>query len=109
MSANRLRRRVEGVQAREVVGDTLVLDLESGQIHQLNETAGFIWRHCEAAPSVEELAQLLVTRFEVGQDRAMTDVTETLGQLRQLNLLVEAPGDRSGLRREPGNGDGECD
>jgi hypothetical protein len=75
---------------REVVGDILVLDIESGRIHQLNETAGFIWRNCEEEPSVERLAELLASAYEVGQDTAVRDVSETLRLLRELNLVVEA-------------------
>lgn len=85
-----LRRRRDGIQVREVVGDTLVLDLESGRIHQLNETAGFIWRACDEAPSVEELAGRLASAFEVGHDVALRDVAETMARLQALNLLVEA-------------------
>jgi hypothetical protein len=84
-----LRRRIDGVMIRQVVGDILLLDTESGQIHQLNETAGFIWRRCEDAPSVEGIAELLAMEFEVRQDIALKDVAETLSKLRALNLVVE--------------------
>jgi PqqD family protein of HPr-rel-A system len=84
-----LRRRREGVMVREVVGDMLLLDSESGEIHQLNETATFIWRNCEEAPSVERLAGMLASEFDVAHDVAARDVEEALGRLRALNLLVE--------------------
>ena len=84
-----LRRRREGIMIREVVGDLLLLDSESGEIHQLNETATFIWRNCEEAPSVEALAAMLASEFDVAHDVAARDVEDALGRLRALNLLVE--------------------
>ena len=83
------RRRREGVLVREVVGDMLLLDKESGEIHQLNATASFIWRNCEEAPSVDSLAAMLASEFEVAHDVAARDVEDALGRLRALNLLVE--------------------
>jgi len=75
---------------REVVEDMLLLDTESGDIHQLNGTASFIWRNCEEAPSVEGLAGMLALEFDVAQDVAARDVEDILGRLRALNLLVES-------------------
>jgi PqqD family protein of HPr-rel-A system len=84
-----LRRRREGIMVREVVGDMLLLDSESGEIHQLNETATFIWRNCEEAPTAERLAAMLASEFDVAHDVAARDVEDALGRLRALNLLVE--------------------
>jgi hypothetical protein len=84
------RRRRDGIMAREVVDDILLLDTASGQIHQLNRTAGFIWRRCEEAPSVEGIAELLTAEFDVGHDRAVKDVLDALSRLQKLNLVVES-------------------
>jgi hypothetical protein len=84
-----MRRRREGIMVRDVVGDMLLLDTESGEIHQLNETASFIWRNCEEAPSVESLAGMLASAFDVGHDVAARDIEDALGRLRALNLLDE--------------------
>jgi Coenzyme PQQ synthesis protein D (PqqD) len=85
---SRLRRRREDVIVRKVGHDVLVLDIESDRIHQLNQTAGFIWQRCEEAPSVGEIASLLAIEFDVGHDEAVKDVLETLSRLRELNLIV---------------------
>jgi hypothetical protein len=84
-----LRRRLEGVMAREVVNDMLLLDTVSGQIHQLNETASFIWRTCDEVPCIEAIAAMLANEFEVQHDIALKDVIDTLTKLRDLNLIVE--------------------
>ena len=43
-------RKIEGaVISREIDDELLVLDTESNRIHQLNRTAGVIWRLCDAS------------------------------------------------------------
>lgn len=84
----RCRQRLEGVLAREVVEDLLLLDTESGQIHQLNRVAGLIWQSCNGDRSAEQIAKLLEREFEVEHDVALRDVVDTLHRLQALNLLV---------------------
>ena len=84
------RRRLDGVMIRQVVEDILLLDTESGQVHQLNPTASLIWRKCEDAQSAEVIAELLEMEFDVEHDIALKDVLETLSRLQALDLVVEA-------------------
>jgi hypothetical protein len=72
---------------REVDGEVLLLDTESDQIHQLNRTASFIWRKCGELGSIDEIATLLVMEFDVGEDRAVRDVSETISRFRALKIV----------------------
>jgi hypothetical protein len=90
MNMNFLRRRLGTVMIHEVDPEVLLLDTEADQIHQLNETASFIWRKCDEVGSANEMAVLLAKEFDVGQDIALMDVVETLNKLRALNLIVDA-------------------
>ena len=74
---------------RDLESDLLLLDTEADQIHQLNQTATFIWRHVEEAPSPETLAGLLAVAFDVDEQVAHRDVLEVLERFRTLNLVVE--------------------
>lgn len=85
-----LRKRLAAVMVREVDRDILLLDTESDHIHQLNQTASFIWRSCDGASSAEEIAGLLAKEYEVEKHVALKDVIETLSSLRALNLFVDA-------------------
>ena len=75
---------------REVGGDLLVLDVEADKVHQLNVTAGLIWRMCESETPPEATAQLLAERFDVDAEVALNDIRKTVAELRALNLLVDA-------------------
>lgn len=85
-----LRRRLGPVVARKVDLDLLLLDTEAENIHQLNETASFIWNHCDGGKSAHQIAELLASEFAVEPELALKDVVETLGKLRVLNLVVDA-------------------
>jgi len=73
---------------RRVQQELLLLDTEFNKIHQLNETASFIWDNWEQVPDVVEIAKLLAQKFDVGEDVALSDVSAMVGRLRELNLLV---------------------
>lgn len=84
-----LRRRHAGILVRDFDGDLLILDTEADQIHQLNQTATYIWRHVDEAPAPERLAGLLVDAFHIDHQIALNDVRETLTRFRSLNLVLE--------------------
>jgi hypothetical protein len=63
----KLRRRLKAVMAREVDDGVLLLDTESDRIHQLNQTASFIWSRCDEVASAEEIAVLLAKEFGIDE------------------------------------------
>jgi hypothetical protein len=83
-------KRLAAVMVREVDHDLLLLDTESDYIHQLNQTASFIWRSCDGASSAEDIAASLAKEYDVEKHVALRDVVETLSSLRALNLVVDA-------------------
>ena len=85
-----LRRRLNDVMVRQVGQELLLLDTASNQIHQLNQTASFIWNKCDDARSSDDIARLLATEYEISYRLAIRDVVQTLEKLREVNLIVEA-------------------
>jgi PqqD family protein of HPr-rel-A system len=85
-----LRRRIDGILSREAADGVLLLDTRTQHVHQLNQTAAFIWQACEEAPSVAELAARLALEFDVDEDTAKVDVNGTLDKLRELDLVIES-------------------
>ena len=84
-----LRKRLKAMMVRHVDQELLLLDTDSNQIHQLNQTARFVWQHCDQDHSSEEMARLLAAAFEVEYDVALRDVVQTLEKLRELHLIVD--------------------
>ena len=75
---------------REIEGEVLVLDTEADKIHQLNVTASYIWNMCDGATPANEIAAALAMEFDIGQDKAIKDVLDTVAALRERNLIEEA-------------------
>ena len=84
-----LCRRPEGLVARQIDGEFVLLDTESEQIHQLNQTASFIWQACDGV-TAETVAKAVATEFDVEEGVAMVDVLEAINRLKALRLVVEA-------------------
>ena len=81
-------KRREGLILRKVQQDLLLLDTEFNRIHQLNETASFIWDNWEQVPDPVEIARLLAQKFDVEEQVVLNDVSAIVGRLQELNLLV---------------------
>jgi hypothetical protein len=85
----RPNRRTE-FEERVVEGEMVVMDKESEQIHQLNQTAAFIWQLCDGEHDRMQIAEKLATAFEVDVETAEADVSETLNKLEEIGLLVSS-------------------
>lgn len=72
---------------QELPNEVLVYDLKRNKAHCLNETAAFIWNHCDGKTSAAELAVLMETEWSkpVSEDV----VWLALKQLSRAELLQE--------------------
>lgn len=77
------------LKIQQVDGETLVLDEENGYIHQLNESATFVWTQCDGKSSVDEITRRFAQEFDLDDLVASKDVAQVIDQLRELNLLCE--------------------
>lgn len=80
-------RQSSNITGQTVDDEVLLLDVATSQIHQLNPTACFIWSQCDGLKSVEQIADIVVERFEVDRATAMEDIEKTLQQLDDLKLI----------------------
>jgi hypothetical protein len=70
-----------------VADGIIMLDMETGRIHQLNATAGFIWRQCDGVASAADIAASVTREYGVEEGAAARDVEMALSELRALNLV----------------------
>ncbi len=76
-----------GVTVQHVGDETLVLDLGSGQIHQLNATAAWILEQCNGENSIESITSDFAEHFSLDSEIAASDVAGTIEQLTQVNVI----------------------
>jgi hypothetical protein len=85
---------------QDLPDEVLVYDLKSHKAHCLNNTAAFIWKHCDGQTTTEEIAKLMEREWH-------TQVTEdavwfALNKLSKAELLQERivlPEQRAGMSR----------
>jgi hypothetical protein len=73
----------------ELPGELLVYDLVRNKAHCLNQTAAFIWQHCDGATTVAEIAARLPEELGLPADETL--VWLALDRLGQAGLLQDQP------------------
>lgn len=86
-SPEMLPRQAPQLSVKEIDGQTIVLDRTHGKLHELNATAGFVWRHCDGRASVAQI--VAATAREFGTDPAIVerDIAALLRQFSELKLI----------------------
>lgn len=69
----------------ELADELVVYDRKDDQGHTMNQTAAFVWRHCDGETSPAQLAAKLADQFGLPADEDI--VWMTLNELEQANLL----------------------
>jgi hypothetical protein len=80
--------RNKGLVIRELPDEVLVYDLERDKAHCLNQTAAFIWEHCDGHTTVSEISGLLENSLKVPIHEDV--VWCALNQLKKDHLLVDS-------------------
>ena len=75
--------------SRELDGETVLVNLDTGMYFGLDEVGTVIWNHIQEGVTVEEIPAKLTETFEVEEDVARTDLEALIGELRE-NGLVES-------------------
>ncbi len=80
-------RRAVGLAITETTDEVLIYDTERHHIHHLNATTSAVWRICDGAHAVDEIARL--ASLSLGQRLDETTVRLALTRLADANLLAD--------------------
>ncbi|MBA3056244.1 MAG: PqqD family protein [Sphingomonadales bacterium] len=78
------------VVAREVGGETMLLDLASGTYFGLDTVGGRIWQALEDGASLAEACDRIEREFDVTREQLEHDVLALAGQLIEQGLATAA-------------------
>ncbi len=81
-----------GLVHHELDGEALLYDTADNVTHRLNDTAYFIWQHCDGTRDTAELASLLTQRYDVDQDVALRDVAASLREMTRNKIVDRSKG-----------------
>ncbi len=74
---------------QQVEGDSVLLDIDTGEYFALNEVGGRVWELCDGTRSVESIADAICDEYDVERATAMSDADELLAGLAGAGLVVE--------------------
>jgi hypothetical protein len=80
------------IVSRDVAGETIVVPICRGvgdldSVYTFNPVGRSLWRLLESGRSVEELANWVVTHYEVDAKQAVADVQSYLSELEEVGLV----------------------
>jgi hypothetical protein len=79
-----------GVIARQLSGEAVILDVESGTYFGLNAVGTRIWELIEAGKTLDQVCSKLLDEFEVAPEQLEGDVSALAGELQQRRLIEPA-------------------
>lgn len=87
--------RSASIVSREIAGETIVVPICRGvgdldSVYTFNAVGTYVWRLLAESRTEEELARLVATDFEVGEQQALKDVRSFLADLREVGLVKPA-------------------
>lgn len=77
------------VQATNMDGETVLLDLSTGRYYTLNQLGSLIWELCTGQHTIGDIHTILCSRFDVVPDRALGDLVSLIDQLIKEGLLQQ--------------------
>ena len=98
LSARRFRAVGPEVVHETVEGQTIIVNLETGNYYDLNETGSYVFATIHARASLEDAAAGLCSRYQVDRTTAMQDAQQLVGELIEEQLIVpdDAESERNG-------------
>jgi hypothetical protein len=76
-----------GLNSREVDTETVIIDRETGEVHQLNATASYIWDSLDGETAIQVICESFAKDFNIPGDQSEKDVAEVIKQFKSLNLI----------------------
>lgn len=79
----------EHLVIREVGGERVVYAQSSGEVHQLNPTAGYVLDQCDGSTPVGAIINGVTAQFDVDRITAERDVIKLIAEMEARGLVVE--------------------
>jgi hypothetical protein len=76
-----------GHLSTEIQGETVILELSSGQYYGLNAVGSRIWQLIQSPMLVTQLVEQVLMEFEVSREELQRDIISLLEELRESHLV----------------------
>jgi hypothetical protein len=86
---NRIEKNVIWAKLKETI-IIIAIKETNEKVFKLNQTAAYIWEHCDGKKSVGELVRELCDEFAVDKTTALKDTVEFIEKMKNKNLIAIA-------------------
>ena len=88
-------KRNENFVFRKIEDETILVPIKNnvsdmGCIYKLNEVGAFVWEQLDGSKTLNDIAQLIIEKFEVSLAEAQTDIDAFTGQLKEIDAIFTA-------------------
>ena len=80
--------RNQDVLHQDLDGEGVLYHEATESVHQLNESAFYVWTLCRTEISEDEIVTQFLEKYRVDARRARTDVTRIVAAMREQGLLI---------------------
>ena len=87
-SESRLAPNHEGVAAKVMDGEAIMINLANGLYYSMDQVGGLIWELIEAGLSLGEIATIVSQNYEVTADQALRDIQRLVEELLTEDLVI---------------------
>ena len=84
---NRIEKNVIWAKLKETI-IIIALKETNEKVFKLNQTAAYIWEHCDGKKNVEALVNELCEQFSVDKATALKDTIEFVEKMKNKNLIA---------------------
>jgi hypothetical protein len=76
------------IVSTELDGETVILDFSFGMYSGLDAIGTFIWQQLENPSTIPALCEAILGRYDVVEERCISDLLEFLGDLADSGLII---------------------
>lgn len=87
IATDTLIRRTDSQVSTAMEGETILLQLESGNYFSLNEVGALVWNELEAPRTVQQLCDRVCSEYEVDAQHCLRDVTQLIEHLLKEQMV----------------------
>lgn len=74
---------------RVIEEEAVLVNVDRGDVVQLNETSAFIWSHMDGEKKVQDIVDCICNEFEVNKEEAEKDTAEFINNLWKKKLIIK--------------------
>ena len=88
ISADTVIKKNEDILVKKIDKEAVLLNLATGDYFTLNETLRVIWSLIDGKLTLQEMALKMVSSYDVGYRRALSDIISLVGKLQKRKLIA---------------------